>query len=482
VESHAVKSPRPFGFVCAGQLETHWRPERKNGYAPTRIMKDNEPIPYRKVFVLWIPLAATWIMIALEGPFLAAVVARLAEPEFNLAAYGVAFSFAIIIEAPIIMMLSASTALVKDRESFLRLRNFTYFLNTVLTVFMVVLLTTPAFDFVAVRMIRLPEPVAVLTYKSLLVLLPWPGAIGYRRFYQGLFIRYDMSRRVAYGTVVRLATMSATALVLYNFSNLEGAVVGASALSVGVLAEAIASRLMVGGIVRRVRSVEPAKDEEPLTYGRIASFYIPLALTSTISLAVHPMITFFMGQSRLALESLVVFPVLNSLTFIFRSMGLSFQEVAIALLGEQSQNYPRLRNFAMTLGLASTFGLGLIAFTPLSFFWFHSVSGLSLELSDFARLPVQILTPLAFLSVLLSFQRSILVNGRTTKPITWTSIIEVAGIAVVLFVTIKLLGMVGVVAAAIAILLGRVAGNLYLVPPCLRVIRRSGTEMNEGVE
>ncbi len=437
-------------------------------------MMDDKSLPYRKIFVLWIPLAATWLMMGIEGPFLAAVVARLAEPKFNLAAYGVAFSFAIIIEAPIIMMLSASTALVKDRDSFLRLRNFTYFLNTVLTVFMFVLLATPAFDFVALQVIRLPEPVAVLTYKALLVLLPWPGAIGYRRFYQGLFIRYDMSRRVAYGTIVRLSAMSATALALYNFSDLDGAVVGTSALSVGVTAEAIASRFMVGGIVRRVRSTKPSGDEEPLTYGRIAGFYVPLALTSTISLAVHPMITFFLGQSRFALESLVVFPVLNSLTFIFRSMGLSFQEVAIALLGDRSQNFPRLRNFATTLGLASSLGLGLIAFTPLSFWWFHRVSGLSIALSEFALLPVQILTPLAFLSVLLSFQRSILVNGRTTKPITWTSIIEVAGIVVVLFVTIQLMGMVGAVAAAVAILLGRVAANLYLVPPCLSVLRRAG--------
>jgi hypothetical protein len=192
------------------------------------------------------------------------------------------------------------------------------------------------------------------------------------------------------------------------------------------------------------------------------------------------MITFFLGQSRFALESLVVFPVLSSLTFIFRSMGLSFQEVAIALLGDRSQNFPRLRNFAMTLALVASLGLGLIAFTPLSFWWFHSVSGLSLELSEFARLPVQILTPLTFLSVLLSFQRSILVNGHTTKPITWTSIIEVVGIAIVLFVTIELMGMVGAVAAAIALLLGRMAANLYLVPPCLRVLNRQDPKGTNG--
>ena len=73
-------------------------------------MGEETTLTYRRIFVLWVPLVLTWFMMAVEGPFLAAVIARLAEPEYNLAAYGVAFAFAIIIEAPIIMMLSASTA------------------------------------------------------------------------------------------------------------------------------------------------------------------------------------------------------------------------------------------------------------------------------------------------------------------------------------------------------------------------------------
>ncbi|MFI5142626.1 MAG: hypothetical protein ACHQHM_01210, partial [Thermoanaerobaculales bacterium] len=65
----------------------------------------------RRIFAFWAPLAATWLMMAVEGPFLGAVIARLAEPKYNLAAWGVAFSFAMLVEAPIIMMLSAATAL-----------------------------------------------------------------------------------------------------------------------------------------------------------------------------------------------------------------------------------------------------------------------------------------------------------------------------------------------------------------------------------
>ena len=72
----------------------------------------------QKILIFWLPLAATWLMMAFEGPFLTAIIARLAEPKYNLAAWGVAFSFALIIEAPIIMIMSASTAPVEDRQSF----------------------------------------------------------------------------------------------------------------------------------------------------------------------------------------------------------------------------------------------------------------------------------------------------------------------------------------------------------------------------
>ena len=64
-----------------------------------------QPLTVKKIFIFWIPLAATWQMMAAEGPFLAAIIARLADPKYNLAAYGVAFSFAVLVEAPIIMIM-----------------------------------------------------------------------------------------------------------------------------------------------------------------------------------------------------------------------------------------------------------------------------------------------------------------------------------------------------------------------------------------
>lgn len=424
-----------------------------------------------KIFKFWLPLAATWLMMSLEGPFLAAIIARLVEPKYNLAAYGVAFSFALIIEAPVIMMMSASTALVKDYFSFKKLRNFNFFISTLITAIMLIILIPSIFDFIAYDLIQLEDKVAELTYKAFFILLPWPGAIGYRRFYQGIMIRNNLTRRVAYGTILRLFSMALTALAFYHFTDYPGAVVGASALSVGVTTEALASRFMSNNILMKIR-LENSSLEEELSYREIFTFYYPLALTSLIGLGVHPMVTFFIGQSRMSLESLAVLPVINSLVFIFRSFGLSYQEVGIALIGEKGENYKRLANFAKVLGITLNALLIFIAITPLSGFWFRVVSGLSDELSNFSITPTIIISIMPALTVLIAFQRSILVKFKSTKPITLATIMEVSLIILSLFICIGVFDMVGVVAAMFSFVIGRILAVSFLHFPFSKITKK----------
>jgi hypothetical protein len=434
------------------------------------------------ILVFWTPLAATWLMMSVEGPFLAAVIARLGDPEYNLAAYGVAWAFALLAEAPIIMLMSASTALVDDALSLQRLRTFAFALIGATTAAMLLLLVPPVYRALMLGVLALPEEVARRTYVALWILLPWPGAIGYRRFYQGLLIRAGRPRLVASGTVVRLTTMMATALALFSTLSLPGAWVGAAALAAGVLAEAAASRWMARGTVHRLAATKAAvtADAQPLGYREILRFYSPLATTSMLGLAVQPLLTFFMGRAASPVESLAVFPVVNSLAFVFRSFGLSYQEVAIALMGRGHEHARELGRFALTLGVATSAVLALVALTPLAELWFRDVSGLSPELARFAFLPTVILIPAPLLSVLLSWQRGVLVVQRTTRPLTWATMLEVGGIALLFPLLGWQAGLVGATAASVAFVAGRAAGNLYLILPCLRVLRRAPAERHAG--
>lgn len=421
-----------------------------------------DTLSYGKIARFWLPLMATWLLMAVEGPFLAAVIARMAGEQVNLAAYGVAFAFGLVAESPVIMLMSASTALCKDRESYRRLRDFSLLISLAVTVLLGLFLTPMIFNLVVGRLLGLPADVVNLTHRALLCLLPWPAAIGIRRFYQGVLIASRQTRRVAVGTCLRVLSMAGAALFLYQFGPFAGAEVGALALSTGVVAEALLTRFMARHAISRLLQLNPVSGVELLNFRVIWSYYLPLALTPFIGLAIHPLVTFFLGKGQNALESLAVMPVIYGLTFVFRAMGLSYQEVAIALLGEDRSHYRKVRNFAAGLGMLTSVCLALIAFTPLSQVWFREVSGLSRELADFAVLPLQIMAVFPALTVLICFQRSVLIVDRLTRPISVATAIEAIGIFSLLLAAMLYLPIPGIVAAATAYVVGRLMAVVVL--------------------
>ncbi len=434
----------------------------------------DRPLSLARVVRFWLPLAGTWLMMSLEGPLLAAVIARLADPVRNLAAYGVAFSLAMIVEAPVIMMLSAATALVRDGDSYRRLRSFSRRLNATVTAVLVVLVLPPVFHVVADGLLGLTPDLAGRAHLALALFLPWPATIGYRRFYQGIMIWAGQTERVAWGTVVRLLTMASTALVLATSSSLDGAAVGAAALSAGVTLEAVTSRLMAAGAVRRALAAEATP--VPLTTRSIVSFYTPLAMTSLIALAVHPLATFFMGHGRFPLESLAVMPVVGGLVFVFRGLGLAAQEVFIALMDAAGTARAVLARFAAGLAAATTVLLAIIAWTPLAQLWFVDVSGLSPELTAFAIVPLRILAVIPALTVLLCWQRAMLVNAKRTGPVTLATTLEITVAAAVLSLGVFVLDLTGVVVAAAALVVGRLCASLYLLMQAAAERRRAAPQ------
>jgi hypothetical protein len=428
-------------------------------------------ISNKEILLFWMPLALQWLMMSLEGPFLAAVIARSGEPEFNLAAYGVAWAFAILIESPVIMLLSAATALVENAASYRKLRNFANALNVGVTSIFAVVLIPSVHDALMGGVMGLPDPVVRLVYGALCFLIPWPAAIGYRRFLHGVLIRSGRTRLVALGTVVRIATLVASAIALFQLTDLPGAWVGAAALTLGVIVEAAVARVMAAGAIRELLATSEAPSGHPAPgYTEIARFYYPLAITSFLGLTVHPMLTFFMGRAPFPIESLAVFPVVHGLSFLFRALGFSYQEVVIALSGRRLENVGRLARFGVGLGVVSSAMLALVVFTPLVDVWFLTVSGLTPALAALAVTPAQVSVALPAAAVAIAFQHGVLVRGRRTNPVTVATLVEVLAIAALFGVFGFGVGLMGVTAAVVAMTGGRVAGNLFLLRSVRQVL------------
>jgi hypothetical protein len=414
----------------------------------------------RDVVRFWIPLSLTWLMMAIEGPVVASVVARLPNAELNLAAHGVAFALAMFIEAPVIHLLSTSVALARDWASFTQLRRFTRKVNAGVTAGMLLLCIPAVFEAITSTLMGLPSEVSSRMYWAIVVLVPWPAAIGYRRLYQGLLIRNGHTKVVAYGTIVRMLVVIVSA-VSYSFTGLEGVIVGAFALTTGVFLEAAAVRAMCQPIIREYKA-RPHQDGLPLTNAEISTFWMPLAATSLIGFVVTPTLSFFMVHAPNPIASLAVLPVVDSFVFLFRSFGFSYQEVGVALIGKNFENYQAVRKVALLTVIVTTSVLGLLAVTPLIDDIYILAYGLEAKLAHYAVWPTILLIPLPSIAVAYSLYRSVLITNRQNVKVTFSTALEVGGITAVMIALVNFTELNGALAAAIAMAIGRTASTIYL--------------------
>ncbi|NOZ72922.1 MAG: hypothetical protein GXP38_13595, partial [Chloroflexi bacterium] len=300
----------------------------------------------RYIFRFWLPLAIMWLMMAVEQPILAGVIARMDAPKEQLAAFGITFSLALLIEGPIIMLLAASTALARGKQSYGQLFRFTTLVSAALTLFHLIVALTPLYGILVGVVIGAPAELVEPSRQAFLVMFPWTAAVAYRRLWQGVMIRFGMTDQVGLTTVIRLTASGIVAIGGLFWGVLPGATLAGVALSIGVIVGALAALYFTRPLIaQQFSGAEPASSQISLRY--LLNFYIPLALTNTINFIGRPLLTFGLSRSPLPLESLALWPVLMSIAFIFRSVGFAYQEVVVALL-EDEATYRALKRFAIT--------------------------------------------------------------------------------------------------------------------------------------
>ncbi len=426
-----------------------------------RIEPAPQPLSLRSIFRTWWPLAASWMLMGAELPLLSAVVARLPQPEVNLAAYGgVVFPLALIIESPIIMLLAASTALCGDYASYLKVRRFMMVAGAALTGLHIAVAFTPLYYVVAERILGVPGVIVEPARVGLMIMTPWTWSIAYRRFQQGVLIRFGHSRTVGFGTVIRLTADVAVLATGYALGTVPGIVVATAAVAAGVLSEALYAGVRVRPVVRDALITAPPLSPV-LTTRAFFTFYTPLVFTSLLSLLAQPIGSAALSRMPQALASLAVWPVVSGLVFIVRGLGVAYNEVVVALLDERG-SVLNLRRFARLLSVFTTAVLLLLAATPLSRWWFEGVSALPPHLADLAGRALWLALPLPVLSVLQSWFQGTILYSRRTGGITEAVAIYLATSAVTLAGGVLWGRVAGIYVGVAALLLSSATQDVWL--------------------
>ncbi|MFW5713713.1 MAG: hypothetical protein ACOCYU_03500 [Brevefilum sp.] len=428
---------------------------------PHRNITKAKFLSMKDVLITWLPLVGSWMLMSIELPTINAIVARLANPEINLAAYGgVVFPIALTIEAPVIMLLAASTALSRDWKSYQKLKKITLLMGGLLTGLHLLVALTPIYDFVVNVLLSAPDAVVEPARMGLLLVSPWTLGIAYRRFQQGTMIRFGHSNMVGQTTLVRLVTVAIVLTLGMFLKTIPGAALAGLAQGLGVSFEAIYAGLRIRRIRSEIRQAPPA--QKPLTLKRFASFYTPLALTSSLWLLWQPLISGTVSRMPQPVESLAVWSVVTGLLFIFRSPGMAFNEAVVALL-EEPKSFSVLRKFARLASLV-TLGIALVVVVmPLSRLWFTYISNLKTDVVPVAMNVLMIGVPLTFISIYISFFHGIIVNKEKTGPVAEAVVMFLIALSAILLIGVLMETITGVYVAATAYVVAHLVQVLWLM-------------------
>ena len=414
----------------------------------------------RQILLFWLPLAASWLLMGLEGPVLQAAIARLADVETQLAAFGIVMSLEIAIESPVIMLLATSTALCTSARNYLTLRRFMIWINVASTVVALLVAFTPLYDLIVRSLMSIPADIADAAQPAMGIMTLWTAAIGVRRFYQGVMIRHGQTRFVGFGTGARLISSGGTGILLAVFATLPGVRVGSIALMAGVLTEAVFVALAVRPTVKRILSDAREPAAAVLSMGDVARYHSPLAATSLLSLLAQPLIGAALARMPHPEENLAAWPVVWGILWIFRSPAFALPEAVIALISRRRLQ-EAVRSFSLRIGAACTAAMVLVVATPLIDLYISRVAGLPASLSRYV-LPATLLgVGLPFMNSIHSWLRGLLLAAHCTNTIYWGMGLNLVVTAVVVVGGV-LLQARGAETAVIALTAALVAEIYYL--------------------
>lgn len=395
-----------------------------------------------------------------EGPWIQGVIARKPDSETQLAAMGLMFSLQILIETPIIMLLATSSALSRNRQAYRILWRFMMAINVLVTAVALLMAFTPLLDLYLNNLLNIPSHIIDATRPGMKIMVLWSAFIGYRRFHQGIMIRFGNTRHIGVGTVIRIIISGGIAIGLGALTQIAGASIGALALIIAVGAESIYTYFVSRPDVNRLLETPLHEKQKALTYHAALKFHIPLAATSIITLLIRPIIERGLASMPDATQALAAWPIVFSIMLIMRSGGMAYQEVVISM-NKDEQHHAILRGFTIRLGLGLSLMMIIFSFSPMITFYNNVILDVPENLRHLVLLGAQAGIAIPLLTTLQSYFRALLMLTERTAVIYQSMIVGFVITTSIVFGGIAI-GLHGILAACIGLTIGQIIESVLL--------------------
>lgn len=374
-------------------------------------------LPTREILHFYIPLALSGLLMTCQQPVINAALARTIDSTTVLGAYGIVISLAVLLESPIQMILHAANALVKDRHSFILVKLLMVSLSLIMVGIGGLAFATRFAHFLLGALLALPQNVANQAHSALLIMIPWPLVIGWRRFYQGLLISAGNSKAVGCATGFRILTITAVSFIgIWRYPQ-GAASTAAFALLAGSIVEAFIVTAWAWPTVRySLWNNRVSHGSRVLSFNKLITFYSPLALKSFLTILTWPIISGGISRAPESGPSLAAWPVVLSIYWLVATPIEMLQPVTISL-AKDAKNVPSVRRFVLLVGAAGCISLFLFAISPLVEFYLNWLIGASEEIKKLALPGVLIMALLPLVVAFQNFFQGLLILQKRTGAI-----------------------------------------------------------------
>lgn len=200
-------------------------------------LPDEPPLTFRGAFSFHAPLALTSVFTLLVRPVIERGISQTSNAEAELAAWAVVFSVLFLTRSGGMAWQEAVIALSEDKQATPALRRFTWAMGGALSGVLAVLAFTPLLTVYIGGALRVPPNLHELVRLGAQVGLLVPILTALQSYLRGLLMRDDATAPIYGAMMLSFGVTALATWLLVQLGSLPGVVVGAAALTAGLLAE-----------------------------------------------------------------------------------------------------------------------------------------------------------------------------------------------------------------------------------------------------
>lgn len=390
-----------------------------------------EYVTMKRLFLFFIPLGLSALLINLSHAIINGTLARAANPELIIAGYATAMSLLTVTERPAVLFRETCSALVRDRRSFAAVRQVAFIVFGASLIFGALVAYSPVGTWIFGGAYGAdPETTEASTdvYAVLMFLSVFSGI---RCLYQGIIIYKMRTKWLTIGMLFRLGGMFALSQYILHVGvshSRQGAII----FVFGMVIEAAVSWLEGRKLAKELP--DSASECEIRRPKQVLNFYSPLLFSSFIVVWVPPILNALLGHTDQGALSIASFSIANSFMGLVLGFFTYFHQISLQF----HRTHPHLvKRFVLWMAFVPGVIVASFAYTSAGEWVFASVFGVQGALLESSVHALR-----AFLPYVLVFPWLDSVNGiilsRSQTKLMFGSQTANAAVTVALIVTLTL--------------------------------------------